>query len=384
MAPKNSLFSVAVVLIAALLSACTGAAKPNAGATAPGASPATPTETAMRARLPQDEIVYFVIPDRFENAEPSNDQGGLSGDRLAHGFDPSARGFYHGGDLKGLISRLDYIEGLGASAIWLGPVYQNKAVQGPKGDESSGYHGYWITDFTTTDRHLGTDADMKAFVDAAHARGMKVYLDIITNHTADVIKFRECSDPNWKGQKVKSGCPYRSVPDYPYTAEGGINGTPINPGFMGDQAPFQTRENFARLTNLNYAYHPYIPPGEETVKKPAWLNEMRHYHNRGDTIFENESSTYGDFVGLDDLLTESPEVVDGFIDIYKDWITRYRIDGFRIDTARHVNPEFWRAFNPAMIEHAKSLGIPNFYVFGEAFIVDPAGLARFRLAECNV
>jgi glycosidase len=73
----------------------------------------------------------------------------------------------------------------------------------------------------------------------------------------------------------------------------------------------------------------------------------------------------GDFVGLDDLMTENPRVVQGMIEVYGSWIDRFGIDGFRIDTARHVNPEFWQAFVPAMLERAKQRGIPNFHIFGE-------------------
>ena len=73
----------------------------------------------FRDRPPQDEIIYFLLPDRFENGDASNDRGGLSGGRLTTGFDPTATGFYHGGDLRGLISRLDYIQGLGATAVWV-------------------------------------------------------------------------------------------------------------------------------------------------------------------------------------------------------------------------------------------------------------------------
>src|SRR3546814_7044818 len=116
----------------------------------------------------------FVLPDRFENGDPSNDRGGLTGDRLATGYDPAAKGFFHGGDLAGLTRRLDYIQGLGATAIWLAPIFKNKPVQGPKGQESAGYHGYWVTDFTRVDPHFGTNDEFKAFVDAAHARGMKI------------------------------------------------------------------------------------------------------------------------------------------------------------------------------------------------------------------
>ncbi|HEU5068237.1 MAG TPA: alpha-amylase family glycosyl hydrolase [Sphingomicrobium sp.] len=318
---------------------------------------ATASPTNYRARLPQDEVVYFVVPDRFENGDPSNDRGGLSGDRLHTGFDPTDKGFYHGGDLKGLTSRLGYIQGLGATAIWVAPVMKNKPVQGSPGHESAAYHGYWITDFTHVDPHFGTDADFKTFVDAAHARGMKVYLDIVVNHTADVIKYTECAG------KGPGQCPYRSIADYPYQRQGGVNGRPINTGFAGEED--QSAANFARLTDPNYAYTVVIPPAERNEKAPAWLNNPIYYHDRGDSTFRGESSTMGDFGGLDDLFTENPRVVAGMIDIYGAWIDKYRIDGFRIDTAQHVNPEFWQQFVPAILARARADGIPHFHIFGE-------------------
>ena len=328
----------------------------------------TPAPTNFRARTPEQEVVYFVLPDRFENGDPKNDKGGLKGDRLSTGYDPTAKGFYHGGDLKGLTQRLDYIQGLGATAIWFAPIFKNKPVQGPKGDESAGYHGYWVTDFTQVDPHFGTNAEFKAFVDAAHARGMKVYMDIIANHTADVIRYREGDAASYA---------YRGKANYPFSRRGGLKGAAINPGFNGD-ADFSP-ENWARLTDPTFAYTPYVPKGEETVKVPAWLNDPIHYHNRGDTNWVGESSLYGDFVGLDDLATESPRVVQGMIEIYASWIERFGIDGFRIDTARHVNPEFWQAFVPAMLETARAKGIPNFHIFGEVATseVDPALTARW-------
>lgn len=322
----------------------------------------------LRRRLPQDEVVYFALPDRFENGETGNDRGGLTGDRLITGFDPTHKGFYHGGDLAGFRQRLDYLQALGATAIWLGPVYRNKPVQGAPGEESAGYHGYWITDFTRVDPHLGTDAQLRELVDAAHARGMKVYLDIITNHTADIIAYRECS---------ASACPYRSRADFPYSTRGS-GGAPINPGFRGDQAPHQTRDNFAKLSRADFAYTPFVPEGERDAKVPAWLNDPIYYHNRGNTTFTGESSQMGDFAGLDDLMTENPRVVQGFIEIYGRWIDRLKVDGFRIDTAKHVNPEFWQAFVPAMKERARRNGIPNFHIFGEVYTddIDVASLAR--------
>ena len=322
---------------------------------------------AVRDRAPTDEIIYFVLPDRFENGNPANDRGGVSGDRLQNGFDPTSKAFFHGGDLQGLTARLDYIQALGATAVWLTPVFKNKPVQGGPGQESAGYHGYWITDFTSIDPHLGDEAQMQAFVRAAHARGMKVYLDIIANHTADVIAYREC--PTDK-------CPYRSRAEYPYSRHGGLQGEPINDGFTGN--------NFEKLTRPDFAYTPYLPAGEEHSKVPAWLNDPLLYHNRGNTTFEGESSQFGDFVGLDDLMTEHPRVVQGMIEIYGGWIDRYGIDGFRIDTARHVNPEFWQAFVPAMLQRAAARGIPHFHIFGEVSTsdIDVALLARYtRVAK---
>jgi len=314
------------------------------------------TRAAFRDRLPSEEIVYFVLPDRFENGDRTNDRGGFAGDRLAHGFDPAHKGFFHGGDLAGLTRRLDYLERLGVTAIWFAPIFQNKPVQGDPGAESAGYHGYWVTDFTRPDSHFGTRAEFKAFVDAAHARGMKVYMDIITNHTADVIRYAEGEE---------TGYAYRSRGDYPYSRKGGIDGEPINPGFQGDED--RSQANFARLTDPAYAYTPVVPADEADVKVPAWLNDPIYYHNRGDTTFSGESSRFGDFVGLDDLFTEHPRVVEGMIDIYAAWIRDFGIDGFRVDTARHVNPEFWQAFVPAMLETAREAGIPNFHIFGEVY-----------------
>ena len=300
-----------------------------------------------RQRLPQDEVIYFVLPDRFENGDIANDRGGLSGDRLTTGFDPAAKGFYHGGDIKGLINRLDYIQGLGATALWVAPIFKNKPVQGPPGQESAGYHGYWITDFTQVDPHFGTNADFKALVDAAHRRGMKFYMDIVVNHTADILYPAECEG--------KGECPYRSIADYPYQRRGGIGGEAINPSFTGT--------NFARLTNHNYAYTMKVRPEEKAIKVPAWLNDPIYYHNRGDSTFKGESSTMGDFVGLDDVFTENPRVIAGMTDIYCGWITQFHVDGFRIDTAQHVNPEFWQKFVPAIRACARKQGIPNFHIF---------------------
>jgi alpha-amylase len=295
-----------------------------------------------------DQSFYFVMADRFDNGTAANDNGGLPPGKSEgqSGFDPTGKGWYHGGDLKGLQSRLAYIKRLGTTALWLTPSFKNKAVQDNNGFPSAGYHGYWITDFTQIDPHLGTNEDLRALVRDAHRLGIKVYFDIIANHTADVIRYQEGAAPAYVS---KDQSPYRRAD-----------------GTVFDDRDYAGTSTFPRLDpNVSFPFHPFAPAAERSVKVPAWLNDVTLYHNRGDTTFTGENSQYGDFFGLDDLFTENPRVVNGMIDIYKTWIRDFRIDGFRMDTMKHVNDEFWLKFAPAIQTYARSQGIDDFYMFGE-------------------
>lgn len=298
-----------------------------------------------------DERFYFVMTDRFANGDPSNDEGGLTGDRLSTGFDAEDKGFYQGGDLAGLHENLDYIEGLGTTAIWLTPSFLNRPVQGEGADVSAGYHGYWITDFTQIDPHLGTNAELEALIDDAHARGLKVYFDIITNHTADVVDYAEGTHD------------YVDQATAPYTA---VDGAPFDPADHAGTGSFPELD-----AATSFPYTPVIEPADQTVKVPAWLNDPTLYHNRGNSTWEGESVTYGDFSGLDDLMTEHPDVVDGFEEIYKAWID-LGIDGFRIDTVKHVNFEFWEEWSTEIAEYAQAQGRDEFFTFGEVYDADAA------------
>src|SRR6266545_3753658 len=191
-------------VIAGSLAVAPAAADPDHGVRLPGLH-------SVRGPV-TDENFYFVMADRFENGDTANDRGGLPDDPLVSGFDPTKKGFYNGGDLKGLRSRIDYIRGLGTTSIWLTPSFKNKPVQLEDGP-SAGYHGYWITDFTQIDPHLGTNEDLRALIDAAHARGMKVYFDIITNHTADVIGYQQGARQPYVS---KDTAPYRTAAGTPF------------------------------------------------------------------------------------------------------------------------------------------------------------------------
>jgi hypothetical protein len=118
--------------------------------------------------------------------------------------------------------------------------------------------------------------------------------------------------------------------------------------------------------------------GEEDLKVPEWLNDVTLYHNRGDTTFAGENAYYGDFFGLDDLFTEHPRVVEGMIDIYRTWVDDVGIDGYRIDTMKHVNDEFWQAFGPAVLTYARDeAGKDEFFMFGEVFDGSRAFTSRY-------
>ncbi|MFF3453693.1 pullulanase-type alpha-1,6-glucosidase [Streptomyces sp. NPDC002730] len=328
----------AAALLAALISA-----GPAAGAPRP---PAPPSDRALAATPARHDLTreqfYFALPDRFANGDTANDRGGLDGDRLETGYDPTDKGFYQGGDLKGLTSKLDYIKGLGTTAIWMAPIFKNRPVQGTGKDASAGYHGYWITDFTQVDPHFGTNADLEKLIDKAHAKGMKVFFDVITNHTADTVDYAE----------KKYG--YRPKGAYPYLDRSG--------------RPFDDRAGIGKVDAGSFPYTPKV----SGKKVPAWLNDPTMYHNRGDSTFAGESSEYGDFSGLDDLWTERPEVVRGMEEIYEKWVRDFDIDGFRIDTVKHVDMDFWTQWATALDAYAAKRGRDDFFMFGEIFAGDTA------------
>ncbi|MGW1014178.1 pullulanase-type alpha-1,6-glucosidase, partial [Streptomyces termitum] len=232
--------------------------------------------------------------------------------------------------------------------IWMAPIFKNRPVQGEGKDASAGYHGYWITDFTQVDPHFGTNDDLKKLIAAAHAKGMKVFFDVITNHTADTVDYAE----------KKYG--YRSKGAYPYLDK--------------DGRPFDDRAGMGKVDADSF---PYTPVEKANTKVPAWLNDPTMYHNRGDSTWEGENAEYGDFVGLDDLWTERPEVVEGMKRIYETWVRDFDIDGFRIDTVKHVDLDFWTQWATALDAYAKKRGREDFFMFGEVYSADTTVTAPY-------
>lgn len=252
--------------------------------------------------LSQD-LIYFVMPDRYKDGDKKNNDNG--------GFNTSLTAFYHGGDLKGLTGTcepgddgLARIKSLGFTAVWLTPLVTQQEAIGV----GSGYHGYWGVDFLNVDPHLGTNADMLEFSKCAKKLGLKIVLDVVTNHTGDVIKYLGSS--------------------------------------------------------------PYIPTEFKNLKNPAWLNDLNNYHNVGDVgrcWGDGNCTKLGDFYGLDDLATEKLVVYKGWADVYGKWISQYGISAFRVDTARHVDDKFFKNWSPLIKTTAKKSGIKDFTIFGEVF-----------------
>ena len=305
--------------------------------------------------------IYFVMPDRYANGDPANDRGGVTGGRSVSGYDPADIGWYHGGDLKGLTGTctdtrtgLARIKDLGFTAIWIAPVVVQHWVQG----DSASYHGYWGLDFTKVDPHLGTNGDFAGFADCAHSLGLKVYLDIVVNHTADVVLLS--GGTSFRGPDEM---PYRDCRGKPFSAQLYAGG-----------------KRFPCLSDRYQPRQPIVLPQNRALKRPAWLNDVTRYHNRGDIEFSSCSPVcfeQGDFFGLDDIFTEQPFVVAGLAQVYGDWISRYKIDGFRVDTAKHVDRAFFRSWVPKIRELASAAGVRDFEIFGEVFETDTAELSSF-------
>jgi len=267
----------------------------------------------------RDIVLYSLLVDRFDDGTCRSNSGdtGIRETFRSHG----KRNVFQGGNLKGVMRRLDYIAGLGANAIWLSPVFKNR----PERDDT--YHGYGIHSFLEVDPRFGTMVELRELVAMAHARGMYVILDIVATFTGD----------NWAYEDDRF-CEYSPevVGPYPFgfwrTLSSGNNGSCNNAVW------------------------------------PQELQLQQCYVRRGkirDWKVEGPEATEGDFDSLKKLDIRRREVLDILIRIYKFWIRSADIDGFRLDATKHMDPLSTALFCSAIREYAKTLGKHNFLIFGE-------------------
>lgn len=332
----------------------------------------------------RDEVIYQVLIDRFENGDRNNDFNVV----------PRSAAAYHGGDYQGLIDRLDYIQELGVTTLWISPVVKN--VEEDAG--VAGYHGYWTQDFTQVNPHFGDLPKLRELVRKAHDRNIKVILDIVTNHVGQLFYY----DINRNGQPdelvMGSG-----------TASPITRTTEWDPDFDEGGIRAWTSLGESGLAPIQWVWQPEInrvPPWPPEFANPDWYNRMGRVTVWGRekqacwdagriTAEQRDSDAWwgsmpachdyvrmqevlGDFPGgLKDIRTELPEVRRAMIDVYADWIARAGFDGFRIDTIKHVEHDFWREFCPGIRQRAAALGKRNFLMFGEAFDGDDALIGSY-------
>lgn len=401
----------------------------------------------------RDEIIYQVLVDRFADGDPNNNFN-------VNKLNP---GGYHGGDWEGLINKLDYIEDLGVTALWVSPAVLNVEQDA----DFSSYHGYWAQHLTKVNPHFGDLNKFRELVRECHKRNIKVILDIVANHMGQLFYYDVDNNYTARNFAIGSGVdPYQN-----WYGNDNCNSNYIcKEGFTCNPDDGYCYNRHMEVSEYDPAYNPFgvqgfsalgqnglaptyffdMPeinrlPGEPTnmdldgdgivgsVTNPSYVGKiteqdellgfsnMSWYHQKGRvtswktgdwdagrTVYENgtphscswqyedvrqngiNASTKGctnwkdvvrvsdasdwnqvvkgDFPGgLKDLATEKPAVRRALIEVFKYWIRETNIDGFRIDTVKHVEHSFWQEFGPAMRTYAKNLGKDKFFMYGEVF-----------------
>jgi alpha-amylase len=276
------------------------------------------------AREWREEFIYFLMLDRFHDSQA---RAPVSQPARSDGF-ATASTFY-GGTLAGVKDHLDYIAGLGCTAIWISPPYVNNA---------DAYHGYDIYNYLDIDPHFGTKQDLVDLVDAAHARKppMRVILDVVINHSGD----------NWS---------------YPG-------------GFSYDYSQDQ---------QFDFGGWRRAPPDDPVV--PTELDQPRLYHRRGqihgyayDSYPENQ---HGDIFGLKDYANDDDQngsdLINILIKAHAYWIREADVDGFRVDAVKHMGELACSRFCSNIREYALSLGKRSFFLFGELATPDDDAINRY-------
>lgn len=128
-----------------------------------------------------EEIIYMVMTDRFFDGDPTNNNP----ENIEGSFDKEHLEAYHGGDFRGIIDKVDYLKDLGITTLWITPIVKNidTNMMADKNDKQFAYHGYWASDFTRIDPHLGSEEDLKELIDVLHKNGIKLMVDVVINHS---------------------------------------------------------------------------------------------------------------------------------------------------------------------------------------------------------
>jgi glycosidase len=268
--------------------------------------------------LSQSDVLYCIMPDRFANGDPTNDQPTEAPDSL----DRSQSRAYHGGDLRGIREHLPYLKDLGVTALWLTPVLKNGAAQD--------YHGYGAVDLYAVDPHLGTVQDYRDLVSAAHQQGIKIFFDAVPNHTGP--KHPWVNNPpldDW----------FHGTPSQHSTST-----SPPNGSFYG-----KTAAETAGQDSFETLVDPHGPPRLSRNLTEGWF-----------------------FNVLPDLDTENPLVAQYLLQNSIWWAETSGLDGYRLDTFPYVPRIFWSAWHTGLRRI-----YPRLTTIGEIFHRDPSVTSFF-------
>ncbi|WP_040890375.1 alpha-amylase [Vibrio ezurae] len=292
------------------------------------ASPAPQPHTAKSLDW-RNANIYFVMVDRFNNGDSSNDH--------SYGRQHDGKqeiGTFHGGDLQGVINKLDYIQSLGTDAIWLSPIVEQVHGFVGGGDKGSfpfyAYHGYWSRDFTKIDENFGNDNDLKTLVEQAHKRGIKVMLDAVINHPGyatladlefdhiDVLKAAAKGQDltKWQPKSGKNWHSSHELIDYQSQNWSQWWGADwVRSGLPGYDKPGSSDKTLtlAGLPDFKTESDKFVTP-------PQWLLD-----NPGTHV----------------VAKEHYRVADYLVEWQTDWVKRFGIDAFRVDTVKHVEGDVW-------------------------------------------
>ena len=324
--------------------------------------------TANRTFFPspahwEDEVIYFLMVDRFSDGKENlyrDNQGNSVTTGATPPFDPSANGNavrseqdaarwrdagtrFVGGNIAGIESKLGYLKRLGVTAVWLSPIFKQVTVDNT-------YHGYGIQHFLDVDPHFGTREDLRRLVRTAHTLGIRVILDIILNHSGDVFRY-EADNPSWNGQKfaARGFRDGQGAPTLPFAPVDLAAHPDAFPESAIWPAEFQDVDTFSREGHINnFDFFPEFADGDFFT-----LKDLHH----GERRIVNGVDQIDDYLISPTLLR--------LCEVYKFWIALADIDGFRLDTVKHMDPGAARFFAGVIHEFAEAIGKDDFYIIGE-------------------
>ena len=275
----------------------------------------------------RDQIFYQLLTDRFDD---NQDHPPYDAKTAKHGRDDKEACIFQGGQIKGITRRLDYLQKMGITAIWISPPFKNRQ------EDQNACHGYAIQNYLEVDPRFGTVEDLQELTREAHKRGMYVILDIIINHTGNNWAYKDQDTPfcddghryDFGGWRRRDGS---VVPN-----EEALSGKPLGADDGVWPKEFQNPDFY---------------------KRKGWIRNMS-----SPTPAEKID---GDFFDLKDLDLNNPAVLDALIRVFKYWIGKCDVDGYRMDTITHTEPSATAIFINAIHEYAKAIGKHNFYIFAE-------------------